>query len=173
MGIVAGKTPKEGVRPSGGARKSRMVLAAFVAESPAHRRKLQGFCDYAAKAGWIVETVVDIGALGQSIMSPDESPFGLSVSDTETGSFRISSFDIDRHGAATTTSNCHESLDSRKNGKSSPFSSYSSSRFFAPNRTSVSSYHSRVFAARSSIAANTRFLGESTLRLHIASCVNT
>ena len=72
MGIVAGKTPKEGVRPSGGARKSRMVLAAFVAESPAHRRKLQGFCDYAAKAGWIVETVVDIGALGQSIMSPDE-----------------------------------------------------------------------------------------------------
>ena len=49
-----------------------MVLAAFVAESPAHRRKLQGFCDYAAKAGWIVETVVNIGALGQSITSPDE-----------------------------------------------------------------------------------------------------
>ncbi|MBQ6248141.1 MAG: helix-turn-helix transcriptional regulator, partial [Kiritimatiellae bacterium] len=44
----------------------------FVAESPAHRRKLQGFCDYAAKAGWIVETVVNIGALGQSITSPDE-----------------------------------------------------------------------------------------------------
>ncbi len=66
------KTPKERGLASGGIRKSRMVLAAFVAESPAHRRKLQGFCDYAAKAGWIVETVVNIGALGQSITSPDE-----------------------------------------------------------------------------------------------------
>ncbi len=36
---------KEAGRPSGGTRKSRMVLAAFVPESPAHRRKLQGFCD--------------------------------------------------------------------------------------------------------------------------------
>ena len=68
----ADKTPKEGGRPSGSTRKSRMVLAAFVPESPAHRHKLQGFCDYAAKAGWNVETVVNIGALGQSITSPDE-----------------------------------------------------------------------------------------------------
>ena len=68
----ANKTSKEVGCPSGGTRKSRMVLAAFVPESPAHRRKLQGFCDYAAKAGWSVETVVNIGALGQSIMSRDE-----------------------------------------------------------------------------------------------------
>lgn len=68
----ADNAPKERGRPSGCARKSRMVLAAFVAESPAHRHKLQGFCDYAAKAGWNVETVVNIGALGQSITSPDE-----------------------------------------------------------------------------------------------------
>ncbi|MBR3086730.1 MAG: hypothetical protein IKH04_10055 [Kiritimatiellae bacterium] len=66
------KTLKDEVSPSAGARKSRMVLAAFVAESPAHRRKLQGLCDYAAKAGWTVETVVDIGALGQSLTSQDE-----------------------------------------------------------------------------------------------------
>ena len=72
MGRHVNKTPKQGKRPSGGTRKSRMVLAAFVAESPAHRHKLQGFCDYAAKAGWNVETVVNIGALGQSITSPDE-----------------------------------------------------------------------------------------------------
>ena len=72
MGRHVNKTPKQGKRPSGGTRKSRMVLAASVAESPAHRHKLQGFCDYAAKAGWNVETVVNIGALGQSITSPDE-----------------------------------------------------------------------------------------------------
>ena len=66
------KTPKEGGRPSGGTRKSRIVLAAFLPESPAHRCKLQGFCDYAAKAGWNVETVFNIGALGQSITSLDE-----------------------------------------------------------------------------------------------------
>ncbi len=69
---VADKTSQERGRPFVGARKSRMVLAAFVPESPAHRHKLQGFCDYAAKAGWNVETVVNIGALGQSITSPDE-----------------------------------------------------------------------------------------------------
>ena len=72
MGRHVDKTLKQGKRPSGGTRKSRMVLAAFVPESPAHRHKLQGFCDYAAKAGWNVETVVNIGALGQSITSPDE-----------------------------------------------------------------------------------------------------
>ena len=66
------KPQKKGGLPSGGMRKSRMVLAAFVPESPAHRHKLQGLCDYAAKAGWTVETVVNIGALGQSITSPDE-----------------------------------------------------------------------------------------------------
>jgi LacI family transcriptional regulator len=66
------KTPKERGLPSDGTRKSRIVLAAFVPESPAHRCKLQGFCDYAAKAGWNVETVFNIGALGQSITSLDE-----------------------------------------------------------------------------------------------------
>ena len=66
------KNPKERGLPSDGTRKSRIVLAAFVPESPAHRCKLQGFCDYAAKAGWNVETVFNIGALGQSITSLDE-----------------------------------------------------------------------------------------------------
>ncbi len=66
------KTPQGDGRPSGGMRKSRIVLAAFVPESPAHRCKLQGFCNYAAKAGWNVETVFNIGALGQSITSLDE-----------------------------------------------------------------------------------------------------